>query len=119
MLGYQRQMQSRGWRRRLGATLLFLLALAISACSSAGRGQEARYELRGVVKSVEKAKKRATIKHEKVGDLMDAMTMPFLIKDEKALEEMEPGDQIKATLVSTDDGRQWLEKITIIAKGGK
>lgn len=125
MLGHQRQMQIRGWPRCLISTLLFLLAMAISACSSAGSGearsggQEARYELRGVVKSVEKAKKRATIKHEKVGDLMDAMTMPFLIKDEKALEEMEPGDQIKATLVSTDDGRQWLEKITIIAKGGK
>jgi Cu/Ag efflux protein CusF len=85
--------------------------------SHALRGrQESRYELKGVVQSVDKAKKRATIKHEKVGDLMDAMTMPFFIKDEKSLDEMEPGDQIKATLVTTSDGGQWLEKIMIITK---
>lgn len=81
--------------------------------------QESRYELKGIVQSVDKAKKRATIKHEKVGDLMDAMTMPFLVKDEKALNDMEPGDQIKATLVTTGDGGLWLEKITIIAKAKK
>ena len=81
--------------------------------------RESRYELKGVIQSVDKAKKRATIKHDKVGDLMDAMTMPFIIKDEKALNEMEPGDQIKATLVTTSDGGMWLEKITIIAKAKK
>jgi Cu/Ag efflux protein CusF len=98
-----------------------------SAGSAGGAGnshflrgrQERRYELKGVVQSVDKAKKRATIKHERVGDLMGAMTMPFAIKDEKALNEMEPGDQIKATLVMTSDGGQWLEKVTIIAKAKK
>jgi Cu/Ag efflux protein CusF len=113
---------------RIALAMLALALLAGSVSSSAGsacnspvlRGQrESRYELKGIVQSVDKAKKRATIKHEKVGDLMDAMTMPFLIKDEKALNEMEPGDQIKATLVMTDDGGQWLEKITIIAKAKK
>lgn len=116
----------------LGMLGLTLLAVSISANTGdkgnpGGVGnshalrwrQERRYELKGVVQSVDKAKQRATIKHEKVGDLMDAMTMPFLIKDEKALNEMEPGDQIKATLVTTRDGGQWLEKITIIAKAKK
>jgi Cu/Ag efflux protein CusF len=108
------------------ALAMFALALLAGSISSNAGGadnshalrgrQESRYELKGVVQSVDKAKKRATIRHEKVGDLMDAMTMPFFIKDEKALTEMEPGDQIKATLVSTSDGGMWLEKITIIAK---
>jgi Cu/Ag efflux protein CusF len=107
--------------------LTLLAGAAFSAAGVAGgagiyapRGrQESRYELRGVVQSVDKSKKRATIKHEKIANLMDAMTMPFLIKDEKALNEMAPGDQIRATLVMTNDGGQWLEKITIIAKGAK
>ena len=47
---------------------------------------------------------------------MDGMTMPFLIKDDKALGQLQPGDQIKATLVSTDDGAQWLETVVIVAK---
>ncbi len=121
-------------RTNFAGTALVMLALTLLAgsMSSNARGaggagnshalrgrQESWYELKGVVQSVDKAKKRATIKHDKVGDLMDAMTMPFLIKDEKALNEMEPGDQIKATLVTTGDGGMWLEKITIIAKAKK
>jgi Cu/Ag efflux protein CusF len=115
-------------RTNFAGMALAMLALTLLAgfkYSGAGNSQvvreqqEIRCELKGVVQSVDKAKKRATIKHEKVGDLMDAMTMPFLIKDEKALSEMEPGDQIKATLVTTSDGGQWLEKIVIIAKATK
>jgi len=90
--------------------------LARAPARHAPSATDGRYDFRGVVKSVDKAHKRATIKHEKVGDLMDAMTMPFVIKDEQALNEMEPGDQIKAVLVSTDDGGQWLEQITFIAR---
>ena len=118
-------------RTNFARTALIVLALTLPAGSmSSGAGgagdshalrwrQESRYELKGIVQSVDKAKKRATIKHEKVGDLMGAMTMPFLIKDEKALNEMEPGDQIKGTLVTTGAGGMWLEKITIIAKAKK
>jgi Cu/Ag efflux protein CusF len=113
-------------RRKMGGVAIALvlvagLALAASVRMNDGpirpSQKEKRYELRGVVKSVDKQNRRATIKHEKVGDYMDAMTMPFLIKDEKALNTMRPGDQIKATLVVTDDGRLWLESVAITSKG--
>ena len=102
-----------------------LLAIMMATVRGASLGaalfpeprQERRYELKGIVKSVDKPKRRAIIQHEKVGDYMGAMTMPFAIKDDKALGEMEPGDRIKATLVVTNDGGEWLEKITILAKG--
>jgi Cu/Ag efflux protein CusF len=112
-------------RRNVSLTVIALLLaglglattmLARAPARHAPSATDGRYDFRGVVKSVDKAHKRATIKHEKVGDLMDAMTMPFVIKDEQALNEMEPGDQIKAVLVSTDDGGQWLEQITFIAR---
>ena len=80
---------------------------------------EQRYEVKGTVVSVDRARRRATIKHEKIGDYMDAMTMPFLIKDDKALEAMQPGDRIVATLVVADDGATWLEKIVIVASSRK
>lgn len=105
----------------------FVTALSLAVCASAlsfgahgilaGQGRrERRYDFTGYVKSVDKANRRATIKHEKVGDLMEPMTMAFVIKDAKALSEMEPGDQIKATLVSREDGAQWLEKVVILVK---
>lgn len=104
----------------IAVAVLIIAGLALAASwrtnGNATPSQEDRYELLGGVKSVEKARKRATIKHEKVGYYMDAMTMSFLIKDEEALKELKPGDQIMATLVVTDDGGQWLEKITIITE---
>ncbi len=72
--------------------------------------QTRRYDLKGLVKSLDKANSSATIQHEKIGDYMDAMTMPFAVKDDQALKEMEPGDQITGTLVVTKDGGVWARK---------
>ena len=114
-------------RRRTGGAVVVLLlltglamaaSLRVNNAPTTLRQKERRYELRGVVKSVDRPNHSATIKHEKVGNYMDAMTMPFLIKDEKALNTMRPGDQIKATLVVTDDGGQWLENVVITSKAG-
>ncbi len=107
----------RGVPGRLGACLL--LCLSAAAClaprSTASWQKQQRFELRGVVRSVDRPNRRATIRHEKVGNYMGAMTMSFLIKDARALQAMQPGDRITATLVATDDGAQWLEEITILA----
>lgn len=111
--------QARNCIRFLAMLMLTVFCLdAVSANSwqRPQRRREERYPFTGVVKSVDKPKRRATIKHDKVEGLMDPMTMPFLIKDEKALNEIQPGDRIKATLVSTNDGAQWLEKVIIVAK---
>jgi Cu/Ag efflux protein CusF len=114
-------------RRRAGGAVLVLLlltglamaaSLRLNNAPATLRQKERRYELKGVVKSVDRPNRSATIKHEKVGNYMDAMTMPFLIKDEKALNTMRPGDRIKATLVVTDDGGQWLENVVITPKAG-
>ncbi|MBL8208208.1 MAG: copper-binding protein [Blastocatellia bacterium] len=106
-----------GWRH-LGWLLSGVLLLSGVAAIDA-QAQEPtnvqRYDFNGEVQSIDKAKKRATIKHEAVKGYMDAMTMPFVIKDEKALEEMQPGDQIRATLVVTAEGATWLETIMITA----
>ncbi|MDX2032988.1 MAG: copper-binding protein [Blastocatellia bacterium] len=113
-------------RNRLYAGMLLCLTGAVwlapltrAAAISATPQKQRRFELRGVVKSVDRPNRSATIRHEKIGNYMDAMTMPFLIKDARALQAMRPGDQITATLVSTDDGSQWLEQITILAAAAR
>lgn len=106
--------------RRGGLALLLCSCLLCVACASgnaasstATSGNVTRYAFRGVVKAVHLARRQATIKHEKVGDYMEPMTMPFLIKDEAVLKRLQPGDAISATLVVTDAGGQWLENISI------
>jgi Cu/Ag efflux protein CusF len=83
---------------------------------SAQRRNAQHFSFTGMVKTVDKPNRRATIKHDKVGDFMEPMTMPFVIKDDKALNELRSGDQIKARLVVTDDGAQWLEQVIILPK---
>lgn len=101
--------------------LIALMASAVPAppTFSAQQPPTRRYELKGIVTSVDQANRSITIQHEKIGDYMDAMTMPFAVKDDKALKEMEPGDQIMGTLVVTKDGGVWVEKITVVVKAKK
>lgn len=72
-----------------------------------------RYELSGEVVSVDAAKPEAVIAHEAIDGFMDAMTMPFPIKETWAYGAMRPGDRITATLV-VDQGHSWLEQIVIV-----
>jgi Cu/Ag efflux protein CusF len=76
-----------------------------------------RYEFKGVIRSVNQAQKTAVIRHERVGDYMEPMTMPFWIRDDKALAALEARDQIVATLVVTEKEGDWLEDIVVVAKG--
>lgn len=101
--------------------LMASLAVAVPVSPSfiTQQPQARRYEIKGIVKSLDKANHTATIQHEKIGDYMDAMTMPFAVKDDQAFKAMEPGDQITGTLVVTKDGGVWIEKITIMAKAQK
>lgn len=105
-------------RREFGSAAFALIGLITPTrwTSPVGQRREQRFEFKGTVKSVDRPNRSATIKHEKVGDYMEAMTMPFLIKDPPTLKQMQPGDRINAMLVVTDDGRQWLENVVITAK---
>ncbi len=99
----------------LVSTVIVPLFIGMPDAIAQDQAAQQRYEFVGEVQSLDKAKKRATIKHEAIKGYMDAMTMPFLIKDEKALDEMQPGDRISATIVVTAEGATWLEKIIITA----
>lgn len=73
-----------------------------------------RYPLKGTVVAVDKAKKKATIKHEEIPGYMDAMTMDFPIKDAWVWEDLTKDSEIRGELVVDKDGF-WLENIAISA----
>jgi protein SCO1/2 len=47
---------------------------------------------------------------------MEAMTMPYKVKDANVLTELHPGDRITATLVDVDEAQFYLDNIVITAQ---
>lgn len=111
--------------RLLASSLLAVVALA--GCRS---GQQAKtqpaanptykvYHLRGKVVSTSPATGEVTLDHEAIPGFMDAMTMPYKLKDPSILSELHPGDVITAdVLVSQDaDASVLLDHIVVVAQG--
>ncbi|MBV9209358.1 MAG: SCO family protein [Acidobacteria bacterium] len=107
-----------------GRLVLFALLSSI-ACASLGcqhaerkaSAQAKRYELKGTVVAVDKAKKEVTISHDDIKDYMPGMTMPFPLKDDWAFDVLAPGSKVSATLV-VDTNSYWLEGIVVSATVG-
>lgn len=108
--------------RRIILLLLFPAALLLAACQPPAQSgsPEKRYEVKGKVISISKAERRVELDHEPIKDaagrdFMEAMKMEFTLRDEQALEQLAPGDQVQATLVYDENtSLSWLEKVTVI-----
>jgi protein SCO1/2 len=66
--------------------------------------------------SVDTDSNRVTIAHDEIEGFMQAMTMPFSVRDPSELEGVNPGDEVEAILVVSDE-RSWLENLVIRQKG--
>ncbi len=98
------------------AILALIGCLLFSACerqvSAPSSGEPKRYEVKGKIVKVEPAAKRIEVAHEKIEGFMEAMTMPFAVKDDAMLKQLQVGDHITATLIyHPADNRSWLENL--------
>jgi protein SCO1/2 len=77
------------------------------------------YHLRGKVVSTTPATGEVVLNHEAIPGFMEAMTMPYKLKDPQILNELHPGDTITAdVLVSQDaDATVLLDHIVVVAQG--
>jgi protein SCO1/2 len=111
-------------RRLLASSLLVLIVLA--GCHS---GQKAPlqktakqdfkvYKLRGKVVSTDAAKGEVTLDHEAIPGFMEAMTMPYKLKDARILGTLHPGDLITADVLVplNPDAEVLLDHIVVVAQ---
>jgi protein SCO1 len=77
------------------------------------------YKMRGKVITTNAATSEVTVQHGAIAGFMDAMTMPYKVKDPNILTELHPGDTITAdVLVSQhDDAGILLDNIVVVAQG--
>lgn len=85
----------------------------------AARAEETRdYTVRGVVRETKEAKSQLVVKHEEIPGYMDAMTMPFKVRDPKILESVKAGDAVTFQLHVTDKDH-WIDGVKVVRAGDK
>lgn len=101
---------------RTSAVLLFLLMAACQNSTVTAVKEDAkdepvrRYALHGEVLRLDPQAKIAAIKHQKIGDWMEAMTMEFPVKDQPAFDKLREGEKINAT-VFVQGNSYWVGEI--------
>jgi protein SCO1 len=98
--------------QRTYSTILIMVLSVCALLTGCQKKPERRFDLKGKVISVDKEHRQVTIAHENIKGFMDAMTMPFNVKEDWALEALAPGQAVEAILVVQED-RSWIEGIRI------
>ena len=93
--------------------LIVLLALVIACGCSSKTTATRRYHLEGTVVSVDKPLHQATINAKEIPGFMAAMTMPYNVPDDAALDTLYANDSITATVVVTDS-KSWLQDVQVV-----
>jgi protein SCO1/2 len=103
--------------RLRAAAALVALAAAACACSVEPSEPEQRYELTGTIVAVDRDAQKVTVRHDAIPGLMEAMTMPFRVRDGRMMHALEPGRQLSADLVVAGKA-SWLENLVVTTQAG-
>jgi protein SCO1/2 len=111
--------------KRILLLLLLITLAAFAGCrasqkpASGAAAIAKTFHLRGKVVSTSPSTGEVTLNHEAIPGFMEAMTMPYKLKDPSILSELHPGDTITAdVLVPADENADvLLDHIVIVAQG--
>jgi protein SCO1/2 len=87
-----------------------MISLGVPRAFSAAASSPQTFEVKGVVQRLDPENGKAVIRHEAIPDYMDAMTMPFQVKDRQLLKTLTPGDAVSFRLVVTEE-ESWVDRI--------
>jgi len=91
---------------------IWVLGCGIFAASAAACA--ARHPARGLVLKVDRDSSTVTVSHEDIPGYMDAMVMPFAVRDRSQLAEVRPGDRI-AFRLNVKDEQSWIDKLQMLS----
>ena len=84
---------------RTGFLVPIVLALLTGAT---GQAADKAYAVKGMVLAVDPAARTFVVSHERITGLMDAMAMPFEVREAKELQSLVPGAMVEFTLLIGD-----------------
>jgi protein SCO1/2 len=102
-------------------TVSFVVAILLGCytqCSQAAEGVAAsagtrEFAVKGIVKKVEPEHGRVIVAHESIPGFMEAMTMPFRVKDPTDLVAIQAGDSVSFRLTVRAD-QSWIDNVVKI-----
>lgn len=102
----------------LRSIIFIFLALALlSACTSKPASTAKRYALTGKIASIDKNTQSMVVDGAEIKGFMEAMTMPYMVKNARELEGLGAGDSVTADVVMQGSD-YWLENIKVTQKAG-
>jgi protein SCO1/2 len=75
------------------------------------------YNVAGIIRSLSSDRHTVVVAHESIAGYMEAMTMPFRVRDPRELAGLQPGDQISFRLQVTDS-QSWIDQLVKTATAG-
>ena len=107
-------------RRLISSSFLAFIVLAgcHSGQNSTSNSNVTVYHLRGKVVSTDAAHGIVVLDHEAIPGFMEAMTMPYQLKDPSILSELHPGDVITADVLVSKSAEETilLDHIVVVAQ---
>ncbi len=102
-------MQVSQWRARLRLVFLIFGFVGIISPTPSQSGTT-NYLVRGVLMKVNRGEHQLVIAHDQIPNFMEAMTMPFNVKDEAIFSKLAPGEKINFQLHVTEN-ESWIDHI--------
>lgn len=90
-----------------------------TAANSSSTSEYKTYKLRGKIVSTNAALGEAMVNHQAIPGFMEAMTMPYKLRDPSILSELHPGDLITADLLVSQnaDADVVLDHVVVVGQG--
>src|SRR4051812_32156210 len=101
-------------RQTLVAYLVTLISAVLGATAFAAPEPTPAlrtYMVKGAVEQVQAERNTVIVRHDAISNYMDAMTMPFKVKDAKEVAGLQKDDFITFRLQVTDS-ESWIDRIT-------
>jgi protein SCO1/2 len=102
---------------RLATIIVAVGFLGLTACNrspQSGTAEAKQYSLKGTVVSIDKPNSSLVVNGEAIPGFMDAMAMPYKVKNASELDPLAVGDSIAATIVGEKDD-YFVRDITVTA----
>lgn len=109
--------------RKISVLMLLAVAVFMAGCKKPEKAATTTktFDVRGKVMETTPSRGEVTLDHEAIPGFMEAMIMPYKVKDPAVLSELHPGDRITAKLYVEYDGEVYkhavLDQIVVIAQG--